>query len=179
MNVKFNERKAKIYSDRKEYIEKKCEKLNKYFGEEADATVAYSFNRNEHTVELTVSYRSFYFRAEETADDMLKAVDGVVASIERQIQKNKTRLSKKTRQESFAKSLGAEEVAEPIAEETEFALVRTKELDVKPMTVEDAIMQMNLLNHEFFFFINSDENGKYCVVYKRKNGGYGMLISKE
>jgi len=112
MNVKFNERKAKIYSDRKEYIEKKCEKLNKYFGEEADATVAYSFNRNEHTVELTVSYRSFYFRAEETADDMLKAVDGVVASIERQIQKNKTRLSKKTRQESFAKSLGAEEVAE-------------------------------------------------------------------
>ena len=180
MNVKFNERKAKIYNDRKEYIVKKCEKLDKYFGEDADAQVAYSFHGSEHTVELTVNYRSFFFRAEEKADDMLKAVDGVVESIERQIRKNKTRLSKKMRQDSFAKtmSMALVELPEPEAEE-DLGVVRVKELDIKPMTAEDAIMQMDLLNHEFYFFVNSEEGNKHAVVYKRKNGGYGMLISKE
>ncbi|MBQ1250405.1 MAG: ribosome-associated translation inhibitor RaiA [Clostridia bacterium] len=181
MNVKFNERKAKIYNDRKEYIVKKCEKLDKYFGEDADAQVAYSFHGSEHTVELTVNYRSFFFRAEEKADDMLKAVDGVVESIERQIRKNKTRLSKKMRQDSFAKtmSMALVELPEPEVAEEELGVVRVKELDIKPMTAEDAIMQMDLLNHEFYFFVNSEEGNKHAVVYKRKNGGYGMLISKE
>lgn len=180
MNVKFNERKAKIYNDRKEYIVKKCEKLDKYFGEDADAQVAYSFHGSEHTVELTVNYRSFFFRAEEKADDMLKAVDGVVESIERQIRKNKTRLSKKMRQDSFAKTMSMALVELPDVEaEEEMSVVRVKELDIKPMTAEDAIMQMDLLNHEFYFFVNSEEGNKHAVVYKRKNGGYGMLISKE
>ena len=181
MNVKFNERKAKIYNDRKEYIVKKCEKLDKYFGEDADAQVAYSFHGSEHTVELTVNYRSFFFRAEEKADDMLKAVDGVVESIERQIRKNKTRLSKKMRQDSFAKtmSMALVELPEPEIAEEDLGVVRVKELDIKPMTAEDAIMQMDLLNHEFYFFVNSEEGNKHAVVYKRKNGGYGMLISKE
>ena len=181
MNVKFNERKAKIYNDRKEYIVKKCEKLDKYFGEDADAQVAYSFHGSEHTVELTVNYRSFFFRAEEKADDMLKAVDGVVESIERQIRKNKTRLSKKMRQDSFAKtmSMALVELPEPEVAEEELGVVRVKELDIKPMTAEDAIMQMDLLNHEFYFFVNSEEGNKHAVVYKRKNGGYGMLMSKE
>ena len=164
MNVKFNERKAKIYNDRKEYIVKKCEKLDKYFGEDADAQVAYSFHGSEHTIELTVNYRSFFFRAEEKADDMLKAVDGV-------------------RQDSFAKTMSMALVDLPdpeVTEEDEIGVVRVKELDVKPMTVEDAIMQMELLNHEFFFFINSEDNkNKHAVVYKRKNGGYGLLVSKE
>ncbi len=181
MNVKFNERKAKIYNDRKEYIVKKCEKLDKYFGEDADAQVTYSFHGSEHTVELTVNYRSFFFRAEEKADDMLKAVDGVVDSIERQIRKNKTRLSRKMRQDSFAKtmSMALVDLPDPEASEEELGVVRTKELEVKPMTVEDAIMQMDLLDHEFFFFMNSDENNKHAVLYKRKNGGYGLLIAKE
>lgn len=181
MNVKFNERKAKIYNDRKEYIVKKCEKLDKYFGEDADAQVTYSFHGSEHTVELTVNYRSFFFRAEEKADDMLKAVDGVVESIERQIRKNKTRLSKKMRQDSFAKtmSMALVELPEPEIAEEDLGVVRVKELDIKPMTAEDAIMQMDLLNHEFYFFVNSEEGNKHAVVYKRKNGGYGMLISKE
>ncbi|MBR5283523.1 MAG: ribosome-associated translation inhibitor RaiA [Clostridia bacterium] len=181
MNVKFNERKAKIYNDRKEYIVKKCEKLDKYFGEDADAQVTYSFHGSEHTVELTVNYRSFFFRAEEKADDMLKAVDGVVESIERQISKNKTRLSKKMRQDSFAKtmSMALVDLPEPEVAEEELGVVRVKELDIKPMTAEDAIMQMDLLNHEFYFFVNSEEGNKHAVVYKRKNGGYGMLISKE
>lgn len=182
MNVKFNERKAKIYNDRKEYIVKKCEKLDKYFGEDADAQVTYSFHGNEHTIELTVNYRSFFFRAEEKADDMLKAVDGVIDSVERQIRKNKTRLSRKMRQDSFAKTMSlalVEDNPADIVEEEVYEILRVKELEVKPMTVEDAIMQMNLLNHEFFFFQNSDEANKHAVVYKRKDGGYGLLVSKE
>ncbi len=184
MNVKFNERKAKIYNDRKEYIVKKCEKLDKYFGEDADAQVTYSFHGSEHTIELTVNYRSFFFRAEEKADDMLKAVDGVVDSIEHQILKNKTRLAKKMRQDSFAKTMSLALVSLPeveaeAEEDEELGVVRVKELDVKPMTVDDALMQMALLDHEFFFFINSDEGNKHAVVYKRKSGGYGLLIAKE
>ena len=176
MNVKFNERKAKIYNDRKEYIVKKCEKLDKYFGEDADAQVAYSFHGSEHTVELTVNYRSFFFRAEEKADDMLKAVDGVVESIERQIRKNKTRLSKKMRQDSFAKtmSMALVELPEPEVAEEELGVVRVKELDIKPMTAEDAIMQMELLGHSFFVFINVDTD-QTNVLYLRKDGNLGLL----
>ena len=179
MTITIADRKVAVSAELHEYAKTKCEKLDRYFDRESTAHVTFQIERGRHIAEITVKHAGYYFRAQESSNDMYKSIDGAIDSIEKQIQKNKTRLSKKTRQESFAKSLGAEEVAEPIAEETEFALVRTKELEVKPMTVEDAIMQMNLLNHEFFFFINSDENGKYCVVYKRKNGGYGMLISKE
>lgn len=178
MKVRFVERKVKISDDLKAYTEKKCQKLDRYFGQEAEAQVTYSILRGMHTVEITVSHRSMYFRAEEQTTDMYASVDGAVDSIDRQIQKNKTRLSKRMRQESFAKAMPIADAIEDMPDE-EFEIVRVKELDVKPMTVEDAIMQMNLLSHEFFFFINSDEKGKYCVVYRRKNGGYGMLISKE
>lgn len=178
MKVRFVERKVKISDDLKRYTDKKCQKLDRYFGQEAEAQVTYSILRGRHTVEITVIYKSMFFRAEEQTADMYASVDGAISSLDRQIQKNKTRLSKRTRQNAF-------ETAEPISDavedqpDEEFELVRTKELVVKPMTAEDAIMQMNLLSHEFFFFINSDENNKYCVVYKRKNGGYGMLIAKE
>ncbi len=177
MNIKFVERKVTISDDLKAYTEKKCKKLDRYFGAEAEGVVTYSIQRGMHNVEITVTHRSFYFRAETCTNDMYASVDGAVSSIDRQIQKNKTRLTKRTHVDNFAMATPINDVIETEPAE-EFDVVRVKELDVKPMTVEDAIMQMNLLSHEFFFFINSEEKGAYCVVYKRKDGGYGMLKAK-
>jgi len=178
MKVRFVERKVKISDDLKAYTEKKCQKLGRYFGQEAEAQVTYSILRGQHTVEITISYKSMYFRAEERTGDMYASVDGALNSLDRQIQKNKTRLAKRMRQDTFENAMPISDAVEDMPDE-EFEVVRVKPLEVKPMTVEDAIMQMNLLSHEFFFFKNSDEQGKYCVVYKRKNGGYGMLIANE
>jgi putative sigma-54 modulation protein len=105
---------------------------------------------------------------------MMASIDGAVASIDRQIQKNKTRLAKRIRHESFAKNI---EVMDDYHEE-EFELVREKTVAGKPMTIEDAILQMNLLGHSFFFFINTERDGKPCVVYQRSDGGYGLLVAE-
>jgi putative sigma-54 modulation protein len=125
------------------------------------------------TAEITVRSGGMIFRAQEKTTDMYASIDGALASIDRQIQKNKTRLAKRMRQDSFVQAMDF--MTDYRDEEIE--ILREKEVDSKPMTAEDAILQMNLLGHSFFFFLNS-ENGRYCVVYRRDFGGYGMLIAK-
>lgn len=112
------------------------------------------------------------FRAQEESrdGDMRSAVDAVASTIDRQIRKNKTRLSKRLRQEALVSTMPDEF---EVPEETEFNVVRTKRVTVKPMTTEEAILQMNLVGHDFFLFCN--EANEVCVVYRRKNGGYGLL----
>jgi len=173
MTIRFTERKMDVSPELRAYAEKKCEKLDKFFDRDSSAAVTFSQVRGRHSAEITVQSAGMYFRAEEQTTDMYASVDGAVNSIERQIMKNKTRLEKRLRRGAFEK-----EVAQtPEIPQEDFDLVRVKRLTVKPMTVDDAILQMNLLGHEFFFFINSDENGVPCVVYKRRDGGYGLLIS--
>jgi len=174
MNIQYNERKMTISDTLKNYAAKKCAKLEKYFGDEPTVQVTFSNERGMETAEITFQCRGMYFRAEERTTDMYASVDGAVASIDRQIQKNKTRISKRIRQDTFSSAM-------PIMtdyHDEEFEVVREKTLDVKPMTIEDAILQMNLLGHSFFFFINSERSGRHCVVYKRNDGGYGMLVSQ-
>ena len=101
---------------------------------------------------------------------MRGAIDAAVSTIDRQIRKNKTRLSKRLRQDALAPSVPAEF---DVSEETEFQLVRTKQIAVKPMSVDEAILQMNLLDHDFFVF--RDAENVVSIVYRRKNGGYGLL----
>ncbi len=170
MDIKFVERKFSASPALVEYAEKKCKKLEKFFDREAFANITFYEEKNKDIVEITVQHAGMFFRAQEKTEDMYASVDGAVESIIRQIRKNKTRLEKRLR-------AGAFDAAEPEAEEGDYELIRVKTLNVKPMSVEDAILQMNLLNHEFFFFLNSDEGGAHCVVYKRDNGGYGLLIS--
>lgn len=175
MNIQYNERKMEISDILKEYAAKKCAKLGKYFGDEPSVQVTFSNERGMEAVEIMLQCRGMYFRAQERTTDMYASVDGAVASIDRQIQKNKTRISRRIRQDSFSKAI-------PIMtdyHDEEFEVVREKTLDVKPMTTEDAILQMNLLGHSFFFFINSERNGQHCVVYKRNDGRYGMLVSQQ
>ena len=174
MTINFSERKLAVDNKVKAYAEKKCGKLDRYFDKETDVVVAFSNERGMDTAEITVRSGGMIFRAQEKTTDMYASIDGALASIDRQIQKNKTRISKRMRQESFVKAM---DMMTDYRDE-EIEILREKEVDSKPMTAEDAILQMNLLGHNFFFFLNS-ENGRYCVVYRRDYGGYGMLISEK
>lgn len=154
-----------------ERTEQKMSKLDKFFSDDAECTVTVSqAPRNTMRVEATVRSNGMIFRAETTEEDINDAVDRLVDLLVRQIRKNKTRLEKRLRTGAFVESAG---VAEPVAEE-EYRVVRTKSFSVKPLDVEEAILQMNLLDHEFFMFVNAD-TGDINVVYRRQDGDYGLL----
>ena len=150
-------------------------KLDRFFREEADAFVTFSVEKDHRCgVEVTIRGGNTLFRAQTEAPDgdMRGAIDGAVGYIERQILKNKTRLAKRLRSDAFP-AAAPEDVFE-VTEEKEFDVVRTKHFAVKPMSTEEAIMQMNLLDHDFFVFRNMDTEA-ISVVYQRKNGGYGLI----
>lgn len=124
---------------------------------------------------MTVHAANTYFRASESTSDMFASIDAAVSDIESQIRKNKTRLARRLRQDAFARSLEQETSFVPETEESEFEILRTKTFPMKPMTREEAILQMNLLGHAFFAFKDEENGGAFAVVYKRTNGGYGLI----
>lgn len=163
-------------------LEKKTAKLDKFFNQETEATATFSIIKNQHIFELTIFHNGILFRAEERSDDMYVSIDRVVDVIERQIRKNKTRLSRRIyenvyRAEDYA---AVEELSDEnedssyIVEESDYIIARTKKFQVKPMDVDEAILQMNLLGHEFFVFTNADTK-QVNVVYKRKDDSYGLI----
>ena len=173
MKFTFTCKKVSLNDSIKEYAEKKISKLDRYFRDDADALVTFSVEKAHRcVVEITIVSGSTLFRAQEESrdGDMRGAIDAACSTIDRQIRKNKTRLSKRLRQEALAPSVPAEF---DVSEETEFQVVRTKRIAVKPMSADEAILQMNLLDHDFFVF-RSTEN-VVSIVYRRKNGGYGLL----
>ena len=177
MKFTFTCKKVALNDSIKEYAEKKFSKLDRYFREEATALVTFAVEKNHRcVVEVTIRGGDMLFRAQEEAPDgdMRGAIDVALSYIDRQIRKNKTRLSKKLRTEG---AVAADDVFE-VAEETEFDIVRTKRFAVKPMTAEEAILQMNLLDHNFFVFRNEDTNA-ISVAYKRKSGGYGLIETED
>ena len=180
MKYTYTCKKVSLNDSIKEYAEKKIEKLSRYFREE-DPSAAVTFSvEKDHlcTVEITIRGGGTLLRAQTEAPDgdMRGAIDAAVGYIERQILKNKTRLSKRLRSEGFPASAPADDFE--IAEEKEFNIVRTKRFSVKPMSAEEAILQMNLLGHSFFVYRDS-ENESLCIVYQRKNGGYGLIVTDE
>ena len=179
MKFTFTCKKVSLNDSIKAFAEKKISKLDRYFQEEATALVVFAVEK-DHRCEVEVTIRSgrMIFRAEEMAKDgdMRSAVDAAVATIDRQIRKNKTRLEKRLRQGAFDPSVLA---AEPeVSEEREFQIVREKHFSIKPMSAEEAILQMNLLDHSFFLFRRENDNA-LCIVYARKNGGYGLIEADE
>ena len=179
MKFTFACKKIALNDSIKEYAEKKISKLDRYFAEEADAFVTFAVEKkNRCTVELTIRAANgtlFRAQAEDPDGDMRGAIDGTVSFIERRIRKNKTRLAKNLRPEVMEPELPEFHVEE----EDEFHVVRTKRFTVKPMSVEEAILQMNLLGHSFFVFRNTDFGDAICVVYRRNNGGYGIIETQE
>lgn len=169
MNIKFTGRKIDVTQGLKDYSEKKLKRIEKFFPESAYATVTFSVQKDNHIAEITVYHESMIFRAEISNTDMYAAIDKAIDVLERQIRKQKTRLEKKLKTGAFV----ADTVTE-IEEEKEFHIVKTKKYENKPMSAEEAILQMNLLGHSFYIFNNSEEHDK-CVVYKRNDGNYGLI----
>lgn len=156
----------------KEYAEKRLGKLDKYFNG-ADAQVNLSVAKESHIVEVTVLVNGLILRGEESTDDMYASIDLVVDKLEKQIDKYKTKLSRRIRDGNI-KSIVNEQVQRPPAEDDEPRVVRTKRFTMKPMPVEEAILQMNLVGHDFFVFINADTE-QVNVIYRRKDRNYGLI----
>lgn len=175
MKITYKARKVNLKDNFKELCEKKLSKFNKIFSEDATASVVVTLYKNRQTVEVTIKDNGVVCRAEDTQDEMNDALDKVVDIIARQMRKNKTRLSRRLRDNTadFTSILPDED----IEDEEEFD-IRYKTIPVKPISVEEAILQMNMLNHDFFVFINADTN-ETNVVYKRKGDTYGLLEPEE
>ena len=175
MKFTFTCKKIPLNDSIKEYAEKKINKLDRYFPEEAEAVVTFAVEKkNRCVVELTIrAANGTLFRAqEEDRDgDMRGAIDEAVAFIDRRIRKNKTRLAKNLRADALVATVPAEF---DVVEEPEFEVLRTKRFTVKPMSTEEAILQMNLLDHSFYVFRNVTTE-QINVVYRRNNGGYGLI----
>ena len=153
-------------------------KLARYFEEDAEALIVFSAEKNRNNVELTVHGAGTWFRASESTSDMFASIDAAVATIEGQIRKNKTRLARRLRQDAFVRT--AEETSfVPEEAEDDLSIVKAKKFYFKPMTREEAVMQMNLLGHNFFAFRDEDNEGSFAVVYKRNEGGYGLIDDVE
>ena len=156
-------------------INKKVRKLERYFEPETEVQVTLSVEKSRHIVEVTIPYKGMLFRAEESTDDMYASIDKVLDKLEHQIHRYRTKLERSFRKGAFRdeKPLFSDE---PLFEDgaRELKVVRTKRFAVKPMTVEEALMQMDLLGHSFFVFTNA-ESGETNVVYRRRDGRYGLI----
>ncbi|WP_285228723.1 ribosome-associated translation inhibitor RaiA [Planococcus sp. ISL-109] len=167
----------------RDHIEKKIEKIERYFTDGANATAMVNlktYNHNQTKVEVTIPMKNLTLRAEERHADLYAAIDLIVAKLERQIRKYKTKVNRKFRDregmglafaiaESEAQNNGAAD-----SEEEDLRIVRTKQFDLKPMDEEEAVLQMNMLGHNFFVFTDAESNGTN-IVYKRKDGSYGLI----
>lgn len=172
MKISTTGRKVSLKPAFVERADKRLSKLDKFFSDEAAAQVTVTVEKDWQTVEITVRDKGFVARAEKSAENMEDALDAAVEVLTKQIVKNRKRLETKLYKAAFDDYAGAEQ------EEESFAVVREKHFYVKPARVDEAILQMNLIGHSFFLFRNVDSD-EINVVYRRKNGTYGLLIPKE
>ena len=174
MKFQLSEKKLTLPQNVHVYAEKKVMKLARYFEEDAEALIVFSVEKNRNNVELTVHGAGTWFRAHESTSDMFASIDAAVGTIEGQIRKNKTRLARRLRQDAFTRT--AEETSfTPEEAEDDLSIVRVKKFHFKPMTRDEAVLQMNLLEHSFFAFRDQDNGGAFAVVYRRNDGGYGLI----
>ncbi len=171
MKLNFTGKNIEVTEALKDVTEKKLGKLDKYFQGDVEGNVVYSVERNRKIIEITINLPGTILRAEEYSDDMYAAIDKAVDILERQIRKHKTKLQ---RRYINGETIRFENI-EPLQEEEDKPkVVRTKRFDMKPMSVEEAILQMELLRHNFFVFMNADSDD-INVLYKRKDGNYGLI----
>ena len=173
MKFTITEKKIKVSDEIKDYAERKVGKIDRFFRGDAEAFITFSSERGRYKAEVTIENNGMFYRVSELTSDMHASIDSACASIEGQIRKNKTRLEKRLREGALDRDVADTFI--PVDEEKEFNIIRTKHFPIKPMTTEEAILQMNLLGHEFFAFKNHDEGNAFSIVYRRKNGGYGLI----
>lgn len=174
MKTNYILRKVTLKDSSKEHIERKIKKLERFFSDDADVTLKFVLENNTVKSEITIKDKSTVYRAEDLQVDLTDAFDNAFDNIIRRIRKQKTKLEKRLRSTSF------EEVFSPLDEEEKdekFEVIRSKEFYLQAISVDEAILQMNLIGHQFFIFENNDTN-LISVVYKRNDGKYGLIETK-
>ena len=177
MKFVFTDKKVTLPASVHAYAEKKVGKMDRYFKNEGEASVVFSVEKGRNVCEITVRSGSMILRSSESTSDMRASIDACVSYMERQIRKNKARLEKRLRKDAFD-AYPEESYFIPESDEEEepsYQLVRTKRFFFRPMSIDEAILQMNMLGHQFFLF-RDDATGEINVVYRRKNGDYGLLV---
>jgi len=175
MNITINGRHLTVRQDLRDLIEKKLAKFDRFFPGGADASVTCRTEKNNKLIEITINVGKTLFRAEEASDTFQTALDGCLNSIERQIRKNKTRLEKRMKADLVIPAPVLED--DEVEEEVLFD-IRRKTFPIRPMTLEEAILQMNLLGHSFYMFLDADTS-KMSVVYKRHGDTYGLITPED
>lgn len=170
MRIIVSGKNIEITNALRDYATKRIRKVAKYFENDIEAQVTMGVERDRHIVEVTIPVNGIILRGEEETGDMYSSIDMVVEKLEKQIHKYKTRINRRLRKTALANSetdfLGKDDVDPKV--------VKTKRFAMKPMAVEEAILQMDLLGHDFFVFSNA-ETEEVNVVYKRRNGNYGLI----
>ena len=174
MNISIISKNTSVRESFRERCEKKFAKLDRFFGEDAKAAVTVTNQNGRETVEATITAGGMFFRAEKTTSDRLDSLEAVVDVLTKQITRNKKKLEHKFRGEKFSE-LAVDFYEEPAED---YGIVKTKQFRVNPMDVQEAILQMNLLDHQFYVFLDSSSD-KVSVVYARKDGGYGLIADGE
>lgn len=176
MQISVRGKNIKVTDALRNYVEKRIAKLNRFFNNLGEVQVLLSVEKENHRVEVTIPVNGMILRGEETTHDMYAAVDMVVEKLEKQIEKYKSRFNRRARISAVPgrelPAQGTEE--EPVEEYDEYKVVRVKRFAMKPISIEEAIMQMNLLGHSFFVFTNA-ETDAVSVIYRRKDGNYGLI----
>lgn len=177
MNLQLRGKNTEVTEGLRNYVEKRFAKLEKYFTREMTGTVTLIIERNEHIIEATIPINRFILRAEESSHDMYTSIDNVVEKIERQVRKYKTRVNRKGKQVGmdylpFTTTEELDNTEEDVINNDR--IEKTKTFVVKPMDVEEAIMQLELVDHDFFVFLN-DKTDEIEVVYRRKGNKYGLI----
>jgi len=170
MKVNVSGKNFNVTKALKEYAEKKVGKLERFFDTEVDAQVTLSVEKDRHIVEVTMPLNGMLLRGETETNDMYSSIDVVVDKLEKQIEKYKTKIARSIKKTPF-KYNGKEQ---KVTEDNEPKVVRVKRFALKPMDLEEAVMQMDLLGHDFFVFSNA-ETDQVNVVYKRRDGNYGLI----
>jgi len=173
MQITYTDKKCNIWDSTKEYTEKKLKKLDKFFAGDCVVHVNYTLEKDDQCkVEVTADYGGIIFRAQETTKDFRESVDRIVDILIRQIRKHKTKLEKRLKSSDFGFEQGFSTTDS--SDEDSDAIVRRKTVVAKPMSDDEAILQMNMVGHDFYVY-RSDDDGKIRVVYRRKAGDYGLI----
>ena len=171
MDITITTKKFHLSDELRARIDKKLSKLDRYFRDDAQATVRLSTQKNDEIAEVTVVSGGLQVRAETRSNEMFHSLEEAVDNLERQLQKHKTRLTQRLQSGAF------DGMAVTVEEEEPFSLIKEKHFQLKPMDVEEAILQMNLLGHSFLVYRDAQQ-GAVCVVYHRKDGGYGQIVAE-
>lgn len=174
MNYNIISKKLELSDSRKEALIKKISRIEKFFDSDTDCKIVISQLKKFISIELTILYKGYMLRAEADALDLMDAADECLSNLDRQIRKNKTKLAKRIKESGFEAYEPIFDASEDIEEKEDFKIIKHKHFSSKPMSAEEAVLQMNMLGHSFFVFTNP-ETMETEIVYRRKDGNYGLI----